>query len=52
MGSYHGRRSIETFSHEKAVLSKPLAPDTLGLVYPPYTPKRTAFIRGFLRRLS
>jgi aldehyde dehydrogenase (NAD+) len=52
MGSYHGRRSIEAFSHEKAVLSKPLAPDTLGLVYPPYTPKRTAFIRGILRRLS
>jgi aldehyde dehydrogenase (NAD+) len=51
-GSYHGRRSVETFSHEKALLSKPLAPDTLGLVYPPYTPKRTSFIRGLLRRLS
>ncbi|MDN4638995.1 aldehyde dehydrogenase family protein [Agreia sp. PsM10] len=51
-GSYHGRRSVETFSHEKAVLSKPLAPDTLGLVYPPYTPKRSSFIRGLLRRLS
>ncbi|MFF8863939.1 aldehyde dehydrogenase family protein [Streptomyces sp. NPDC015139] len=25
MGSYHGRWSIETFSHRKAVLSKPLA---------------------------
>ncbi|MFD7017709.1 aldehyde dehydrogenase family protein [Streptomyces sp. NPDC059928] len=25
MGSYHGRYSIETFSHRKAVLSKPLA---------------------------
>lgn len=51
-GSYHGRRSVETFSHEKAVLSKPLRPDTLGLVYPPYTPKRASFIRGLLRRLS
>jgi aldehyde dehydrogenase (NAD+) len=51
-GSYHGERSLVTFSHEKAVLSKPLAPDTLGLVYPPYTPKRSGFIRGLLRRLS
>ena len=51
-GSYHGKRSLETFSHEKAVLSKPLSPDTLQLVYPPYTPKRSSFIRGLLRRLS
>jgi aldehyde dehydrogenase (NAD+) len=51
-GSYHGARSVETFSHEKAVLSKPLAPDTLALVYPPYTPRRSSFIRGMLRRLS
>ncbi|WP_427168146.1 aldehyde dehydrogenase family protein [Streptomyces sp. C1-1] len=26
MGSYHGRWSIETFSHRKAVLEKPLSP--------------------------
>ncbi|MFE7852937.1 aldehyde dehydrogenase family protein [Streptomyces sp. NPDC057403] len=26
MGSYHGRYSIETFSHRKAVLEKPLSP--------------------------
>lgn len=51
-GAYHGERSLVTFSHEKAVLSKPLSPDTLGLVYPPYTPKRSGFIRGLLRRLS
>lgn len=25
MGSYHGRYSIETFSHRKAVLEKPLS---------------------------
>jgi aldehyde dehydrogenase (NAD+) len=25
MGSYHGRYSIETFSHRKAVLAKPLS---------------------------
>lgn len=52
MGAYHGRRSIETFSHEKAVLRKSLVPDTLKLVYPPYTERRDGFVRGLLRRLS
>ncbi|WP_066038567.1 aldehyde dehydrogenase family protein [Herbiconiux solani] len=52
MGNYHGRRSIETFSHEKAVLTKRLVPDTLRLVYPPFTEKKDGFIRGLLRRLS
>ena len=36
MGSYHGQLSVETFSHRKAVLDKPLSPDTLSLIYPPY----------------
>ncbi|PYI67479.1 aldehyde dehydrogenase family protein [Arthrobacter livingstonensis] len=36
MGSYHGQHSIETFSHQKAVLEKPLSPDTLSLIYPPF----------------
>ncbi|MFB2598035.1 aldehyde dehydrogenase family protein [Herbiconiux sp. P17] len=52
MGHYHGRRSVETFSHEKAVLRKPLAPDTMRLVYPPFTARKDGFIRGLLRRLS
>ncbi len=51
-GAYHGRRSLETFSHEKAVLSKPLAPDTLQLIYPPYTEGKDRFARGLLRRLG
>lgn len=33
MGSYHGRRSFETFTHEKSILTQPLRPD-LGLAYP------------------
>lgn len=37
IGAYHGRHSIDTFSHRKAVLSKPLAPDTMRLAYPPHT---------------
>ncbi|ATD69365.1 aldehyde dehydrogenase family protein [Gordonia sp. 1D] len=35
MGSYHGRHGFDTFSHRKAVLSKPSRPD-LPLAYPPY----------------
>ncbi|KAA9393180.1 aldehyde dehydrogenase family protein [Kocuria coralli] len=37
MGSYHGEYSLRTFSHERAVLDKPLKPDTLKMVYPPYS---------------
>ncbi|MBF4573760.1 aldehyde dehydrogenase family protein [Herbiconiux sp. VKM Ac-1786] len=52
LGAYHGRRSIETFSHEKAVMRKGLTPDTLKLVYPPYTERKDGFVRGLLRRFS
>ncbi|MEY9854108.1 aldehyde dehydrogenase (NAD+) [Leifsonia sp. EB41] len=51
-GAYHGRRSLETFSHEKAVLTKALAPDTLQLIYPPYTEGKDRFARGLLRKLG
>lgn len=36
MGGYHGPWSLASFSHRKAVLSKPLRPDTLALVRPPF----------------
>ncbi|MDI3242349.1 aldehyde dehydrogenase family protein [Arthrobacter sp. AL08] len=36
MGAYHGEYSLRTFSHERATLAKPLRPDTLELIYPPY----------------
>ncbi len=51
-GAYHGKRSFDTFSHEKAILSKPLAPDTLTLIYPPYTAQKQRLARTLLRRLS
>lgn len=45
-GAYHGRASIEEFSHRRSVLDKPTAPDTLGVVYPPHGRwKRTAISR-------
>jgi aldehyde dehydrogenase (NAD+) len=51
-GAYHGKRSFDVFSHEKAILSKPLSPDTLALIYPPYTATKGRLARGILRKLS
>jgi aldehyde dehydrogenase (NAD+) len=38
MGSYHGKASFNTFSHEKSILKKPLAMD-IPLRYPPFENK-------------
>jgi aldehyde dehydrogenase (NAD+) len=51
-GRYHGEFSIDTFSHSKAVLSKPTRPDTLRLIYPPFTARRDAFIRLVVARTT
>lgn len=45
LGAYHGKASIETFSHAKSVLEKPLAPDTLRVVYPPFTAVKEQVLR-------
>lgn len=37
MGAYHGSYSWRTFSHHKPILRKPLTPDTLRLIQPPFT---------------
>lgn len=50
MGAYHGERSFTTFSHEKAILSKTTTPDTLRLIYPPFTAKKSDFIRGVIAK--
>src|SRR5690625_1934065 len=47
MGAYHGRAGLQAFTHAKPVVHKPLRPDTLRLVYPPYRGLR----RGLLSRL-
>ncbi|MFG2822614.1 aldehyde dehydrogenase family protein [Kitasatospora sp. NPDC048365] len=47
-GRYHGHHSLETFSHLKAVLDKPLPLDTLRLAYPPLTPGKSKLLRRFL----
>jgi aldehyde dehydrogenase (NAD+) len=51
MGAYHGERSLTVFSHEKAVLSKSLHPDTLAVAYPPFTRGKSTLIRQVLSRL-
>ncbi|MEO5874455.1 MAG: aldehyde dehydrogenase family protein, partial [Streptosporangiaceae bacterium] len=48
MCSYHGEFSIDTFSHSKAVFDKPLAPDTMRLLYPPFTKLKTTLLRKLL----
>jgi aldehyde dehydrogenase (NAD+) len=51
-GAYHGERSFLTFSHEKAVLTKPLRPDTLGpTVMPPFTPAKESLVRKWLGKV-
>lgn len=48
MGAYHGRKSFETFSHTKSVLSKGTWCD-LPLRYQPYSAAKLRLVRAFLR---
>ncbi|MHA3682838.1 aldehyde dehydrogenase family protein [Leucobacter sp. HY1908] len=51
-GAYHGERSFRVFSHEKAVLTKPLQPDTLAAtIMPPFTPLKQKLAKRWLPRL-
>jgi len=52
MGRYHGEYGFTTLSHEKAVLSKPLKPESLGMIFPPYTRRVDSVARGLMRKLS
>jgi aldehyde dehydrogenase (NAD+) len=47
MGAYHGKAGFDTFSHHKAVLTKPTWPDPT-LIYPPYTKLKQRLIRRFM----
>ncbi len=46
-GSYHGKASFDTFSHQKSVLRKPTRFD-LKFLYPPYRPAMAKMIRKSL----
>lgn len=51
-GSYHGKASFNTFSHQKSVFAKPLKPDTVAAtVMPPYTRTKYALIKKLLARM-
>ncbi|GAA3223794.1 aldehyde dehydrogenase family protein [Actinocorallia longicatena] len=47
-GAYHGVHSLDTFSHRKAVLDKPLSPDTWSVAYPPFSRIKKTILRRFL----
>jgi aldehyde dehydrogenase (NAD+) len=51
-GRYRGEAGFTTLSNEKTVLSKPLRPESLTMIFPPYTKRVDSFARGLLRRLS
>ena len=48
MGSYHGKRSFDTFSHQKSVVKKSTWMD-LPVRYAPYTALQEKLLRLFLR---
>ena len=48
MGSYHGKKSFETFSHEKSIVKKSTLID-LPMRYMPYTRWKDALIHMFLK---
>ncbi|MBQ7887738.1 MAG: aldehyde dehydrogenase [Clostridia bacterium] len=48
MGSYHGKRSFDTFSHEKSIVNKSTWMD-LPVRYMPYSKFKDALLRIFLR---
>ncbi|ABP52563.1 aldehyde dehydrogenase family protein [Salinispora tropica] len=50
MGAYHGSYSWRTFSHLKPVLEKPLKPDSLRLIQPPFGKLGTALAQHLMRR--
>jgi aldehyde dehydrogenase (NAD+) len=49
-GAYHGERSVELFSHAKAVLETPTTPDTTAVVRPPFTPFKKRVIDRVVAR--
>lgn len=48
MGSYHGKKSFETFSHQRSIVKKYTWLD-LNLRYQPYTETKMKWIRKFLK---
>ncbi len=47
MGSYHGKKSFDTFTHYKSVVKKALRPD-LSMRYHPYSAKSFNIVKRFM----
>ena len=47
MGSYHGKKSYEAFTHDKSVLIKKKS--ELNLKYPPYSDKKLKLVKAFTK---
>ena len=48
IGSYHGKRSFEAFSHRKGILERKMSMES-DVMYPPYTDKKLGMIKKFLK---
>jgi aldehyde dehydrogenase (NAD+) len=48
MGSYHGKKSFSTFTHEKSVLKRSNRID-LDFRYHPYTERKKKLIKFFIK---
>ena len=48
MGSYHGKKSFDTFTHEKSIVAKRNWPD-IPVRYAPFTPKKLALIKKLMK---
>ena len=48
MGNYHGKKSFDTFSHQKSIVKKSTLID-LPIRYAPYSPLKDKLLRIFLR---
>jgi len=48
MGSYHGKRSFESFSHEKSILKRRINIKFM-MMHPPYDDKKLRLVRIFLK---
>ncbi len=46
MGSYHGEKTVEIFSHNRSVLRKAKGPNLVKFTEPPYTPKVVKRLRS------
>lgn len=49
-GRYMGKYSIDTFSHLKPIISKPLWPNTMKLIAPPYNRITDLVVKYFVER--